>query len=215
MHPLVSATPAENPPLPISGRTGSYVVVVLAAVMLMVVVVTRRPPAPLPQRWAVPAFSFVDHLGRPTSTETLRGAPYVASFFFTRCPTACPLLTSKLTRIQAQTRGRRLAFVSFSLDPDHDHADVLAAFARAWRPGETRWHLIPTTESTRREALAAFRVTVRATTEASSPIIHSSAFFLVDAEGFVRGVYPSDDDHKLEQITRDALALTNVERPTK
>lgn len=123
------------------------------------------------------------------------------------------MLTSKLARVQGQTTGRRIAFVAFSVDPEHDTAQVLTEFAHTWRLDEARWHLLPTTEPLLRDALAGFRVTARTTSDPGSPIIHTTAVFLVDADGFVRGVYPSDDDREVERLTRDAIALADRSTP--
>ncbi len=209
--PPSDTRPAPGARASSDARSSRYALGFLGAVALLLAVVARHPSsergaigAPL---WGAPVFSFTDHTGRNVSDASLRGTPYVASFFFTRCPTACPLLTSKLVRLQQRSHGERLAFVSFSLDPEHDTARVLRDFAQAWNPSEARWHLLRTEPGPLRDALTGFRVTARQTTDPASPIIHSSAFFLVDAGGFVRGVYPSDEARALERLERDALVL--------
>lgn len=201
------------------GRVGTYALSVLVAVVVVLAfsALLRRQPSAIPsggvRLWPAPAFSFVDHTGRLVSRESLAGAPFVASFFFTTCPTACPLLTTKLVALQQRTRTERIAFVSFSLDPHHDSTDVLHNFAQQWNADETRWHLLRTERRLLDDALAGFRVTTRQTSDASNLIIHSSAFFLVDAEGYVRGVYPSDDDSALSVLTRDVLVLARGQAP--
>jgi protein SCO1/2 len=158
--------------------------------------------------WMSPAFSLTDQVGRIVTKTSLRGAPFVVDFIFTRCATLCPLLTAKLVQLQHRTQGRGLRFVSLSVDPDHDDAAVLRKFASAWNPNEVRWHLFTVPRQTLAELITGYRVTVRRTSDRKNPIIHSDAFFLVDAQGMIRGVYASVDPRELERLTRDALALS-------
>jgi len=158
--------------------------------------------------WMSPSFSLVDHLGRRVTEVSLRGAPFVADFIFTRCSSLCPLLTAKLVQLQHRTQQRGLRFVSFSVDPDHDDATALRKFASAWNPDEPRWHLLTTSWPTLAELVPGYRVTVRRTSDRKNPVIHSNLFFLVDAQGMIRGVYDSSDQSELDRLTRDAFAIS-------
>ena len=76
-------------------------------------------PAPL---FTSPDFSFKAQTGEQVTKASLAGQPYVANFIFTTCRTVCPLLTSKMVRLQRELPGAPLRFVSFSVDPEHDTA---------------------------------------------------------------------------------------------
>lgn len=158
--------------------------------------------------WTAPAFSAIDHRGRRVTNASLRGAPFVADFIFTRCTTLCPLITAQFVQLQHRTGQRALRFVSFSVDPDHDDVPALRKFAGAWNPDEPRWHVLATSWQTLAELIPGYRVTVRRTSDRNNPLIHSNAFFLVDAQGMVRGVYDSSDQRDLDRLTRDAFAVS-------
>ena len=49
----------------------------------------RRIPEPPPILSALPEFTLRDTTGRPFGSRELSGQVYVASFFFTRCPSIC------------------------------------------------------------------------------------------------------------------------------
>ncbi len=51
------------------------------------------------------------------------------------------------------------------------------------------------------------RVTVAATGDAANPILHSTLFLLVDADGQVRGVYDSTDRDALDRLAGDLRGL--------
>jgi protein SCO1 len=162
---------------------------------------------PLPKLWPLPNFSFTDHRSQLVSRDTLRGKPFIADFIFTQCTNACPMITSRMVRLQRRLAGVEVRFVSFSVDPAHDDVATLASYSERWNPSEMRWSLLATDERRLVDLVAAFRVTASGTDDPENPIMHSSVFFLVDAEGNVRGVYASDDHAALDRLVRDASHL--------
>jgi cytochrome oxidase Cu insertion factor (SCO1/SenC/PrrC family) len=76
-------------------------------------------------------------------SDVLKDRIVVINFIFTRCPSACPLLTAKLTRIRdalGDRFGNEVQFVSISVDPAFDTPEELRRFAdrnRAAHPGWT------------------------------------------------------------------------------
>lgn len=167
---------------------------------------------PLPKLWQLPEFSFTDHRSQLVSRDTLRGQPFIADFIFTQCTSACPMITSRMVRLQRRLAGHETRFVSFSVDPAHDDVPALARYAERWNPSEVRWSLLATDERRLVDLVAAFRVTAAGTDDPQNPIMHSSVFFLVDAESNVRGVYASDDPAALDRLVRDASSF--AARPT-
>ncbi len=77
----------------------------------------------------------------------------VYTFIFTRCPTACPVLTSTLAHAQVDSLEHgyedEFAFVNITFDPDYDTPDVLIEYSedRGAAPEEDNWCLLrPETE---------------------------------------------------------------------
>ncbi len=73
--------------------------VVGCAVMTLMRPLLRRVPSPPPVIGQVPGFSLVAASGEPFGSDDLRGHVYVASFFFTRCTTACPALMQAMASL--------------------------------------------------------------------------------------------------------------------
>ena len=48
----------------------------------------------------VPAFEFVNQEGNKINNQTYAGKVYVVEFFFSTCPTICPLMTKKMLLLQ-------------------------------------------------------------------------------------------------------------------
>jgi protein SCO1/2 len=162
----------------------------------------------------VPAFSFPDQDGKPVTDRDLRGHVWVADFIFTQCTTACPIMTSKMLLLQKQVPQPSVRFVSFSVDPAHDTPAVLKKYAELWQGDESRWRLLSTEPASLAAVIKAMRVTVEPTADPDNPIMHSSLFLLVDADGKVRGIYDSIDSEATAQLAQDMKTLAGVSPTT-
>lgn len=83
-------------------------------------------------------------------SDVIRNRAVAVSFFFTGCSTICPIQSSVLTRTQAllaKEMGRRVAFVSISIDPFGDTPAAIRRFAGAHSAGPN-WHFLKASVST-------------------------------------------------------------------
>ncbi len=172
----------------------------------------KRPLEPL---WAAPDFSYMSQRSQTVTKASLLGKPWVANFIFTQCRTVCPLLTAKMVQLQHKLKGVDVRFISFSVDPEHDTPEVLEQYAMHWSPDEQRWSLLATDAASLAKLTTAFRVTAQKNTDARAvdPIIHSSVFVLVDAQGQVRGVYDSERRDSFQSLSQDVLKLSTPKAP--
>mgnify|MGYP000908860183 CR=1 FL=1 len=157
-----------------------------------------------------PDWSFRAHTGEQVSAASLRGQPWVANFIFTTCRTVCPTLTAKLTRLTRLLDGVPARFVSFSVDPQHDTAEVLAAYAKQWNPDEPRWLLLETTEAGLAAVADGFHVTAQRADGGLDAVLHSQVFVLVDAQGVVRGIYDSDEPDDFRALQTAVRTLSGA-----
>jgi protein SCO1/2 len=161
----------------------------------------------------VPSFSLVDQRGNSVSERTLRGKPWIANFIFTRCPTACPLLTAKFKALQERLGPTVAAqFVSISVDPEHDTPAVLAAYADKFGADGARWRFLtgPLAEI-EKTVVAGFKIHIgKPTANAADPtlidIMHGEHFVLVDGQGTIRGYYRAEEA-ELGELVEDLRAL--------
>jgi protein SCO1/2 len=159
-----------------------------------------------------PSFAYRDHRGALVTPASLKGTPYIANFVFTTCRTICPLLTAKMVQLQRQLDNVGVRFLSFSVDPEHDTPEALAAYATRWNASEDRWSLLATDATTLPLTAAGFHVTAAKNAMAGSidPILHSAVFVLVDGEGLVRGIYDSEDRPDFQALLADARSLAHA-----
>jgi protein SCO1/2 len=160
----------------------------------------------LPVLWPAPAFSALDQSGQVVTEKTLANHVWIADFIFTRCTTACPLISAKMLLLRHAIERPDVRFVSFSVDPEFDTPAVLSQYATRWHD-DPRWFLLVGELSQVARVAAAMKVGVEHTGDPENPIIHTSFFFLVDASGRVRGIYDSLDDEALKRLLNDARVL--------
>jgi protein SCO1/2 len=170
----------------------------------------QREGGALPELWSVPAFSFVDQHGKPTTERDLAGKIWIADFIYTQCTSACPLLSAKLALVRRQLTDPRVKFVSFSVDPEHDQPEVLRSYEQNWGPEDARWVLLSTDPKGLAALAEGMRVAVSPTQDPNDPILHTTLFFLVDSASKVRGAYDSSDDTALDRLVQDAQRLMGV-----
>lgn len=203
------------------GLTGAFVVL-----LVLVTLRSRQAPPPvvatgpgpsaldsspqgLPRLSALPRFLLTDQHGREQGLNDLIGAPWVADFIFTRCPGPCPMMSKRMGQLgeRLPTGVRR---VSFTVDPEHDTPEVLRAYAERWGASEGWLFLTGTRQALWELSELGFKMGVAEGTgrpEEQGPIIHSTRFVLVDADGVIRGYYDAFESPELDRLVADAQAL--------
>jgi len=88
----------------------------------------------------VPDFALVERSDRTVTLADLRGAVWLANFIYTQCTETCPLQSAEVARLQREFAGARdLRLVSITVDPGHDTAAALAAYAARYGADHDRW----------------------------------------------------------------------------
>jgi len=141
------------------------------------------PPPAGDSLLAIPG-RFTDAEGRARRLAEFRGAPFLASLIYTRCPTVCPRVVAELQRVERSPAGAGTRFVLFSLDPEYDTPEVMRAFAEAHALDPARWTLLAPGP----EALPALgrALGVARADDPGGGIAHSAVIAVVDRDGRVR-----------------------------
>ena len=169
-----------------------------------------RPADPLaPRDEPAPAFELVDQAGRTLALASLRGAPVVLDFVFTRCAGPCPILTGLLADVRdalAPEQREAVRFVSISLDPEHDTPERLRDYARARRVDTDGWSFLTGPRDEVDAVVRAYGVGSTPAPDGSAQLEHTLVTFLIDAEGRIAKRYLGLR-HEPEAIRDDIAAL--------
>ena len=156
----------------------------------------------LPSLGLIPDFTLTDQSNKPfRSVEALRGKVWIADFVFTHCAGPCPMMTSRMRKLQDALSGEQsIRLVSFTVDPARDTPEVLAAYAEQFK---ARWVFLTGSQDTlNRLSRQAFRLG-----DVDGNLEHSTKFALVDKFGRLRGYYSATSAEVIPELVADAKAL--------
>jgi len=170
----------------------------LAATMLAVGAaggVALRRPAPVTGDLAAgvgpaPGFDLTRQDGSSLSLEDLRGKAVVLSFAFTTCGDICPVAIYKLVWMQDQLGeafGRDVHFVTITVDPVHDTADVLAEYAETIGADTGGWSFLTGRPDLVAQVVRRYGIYAKPATEGG--IEHILLTSLIDREGVISVQY--------------------------
>ena len=197
-----------------------FVIAFLAGIVTLTLIrpLLRREPEPPPVLSQLPGFTLEDATGRPYGSADLAGTVYIASFFFTRCPSICPLLMQNVRKLQEGLDAREITgirLVSITVDPGNDTPEVLADYARNLKADPARWtFLTGPPDKVQELVVAGFKTPMdRAETPPGSAmdIAHTGKVVLVDGSGRIRGYYGTDDTG-LDEVFNRAQHVLKQER---
>lgn len=91
----------------------------------------------------VPPFEFINQNGETINNDTYLGKVYVVEFFFTTCPTICPMMNDQMLLIQeAFAKNSNFGIASISITPKIDTQEVLKDYAINNGITHKNWHLL-------------------------------------------------------------------------
>lgn len=157
----------------------------------------------------IPPFSFTDQDGQTVTEKTVAGKIYVADFFFTTCPSICPIMTGNLKKVQETFGGNEnVMILSHSIDPEFDQPGVLKKYA-AEKGADTRfWKFLTGNKDTIYEICEhSYMAFAKPDKVAEGGYIHSGFFVLVDKDRHIRGAYDGTEAGKTEMLIEDMKLL--------
>jgi cytochrome oxidase Cu insertion factor (SCO1/SenC/PrrC family) len=165
----------------------------------------------LPPRDSAPSFTFQDRSGRMFSSSELKGKVWAVDFIFAHCAGSCPMISSQMSRLQAEWRGNvDFRMVTFTVDPERDTAEVLKAYAQDYRAEDNQWFFLTGKKADIYNTIGnGFHLTAYPNPDAipGYEFIHSTRILLVDANNMVRGMYDGEDDESVKKLHQDVKYL--------
>ena len=163
----------------------------------------------LPTIGAAPDFALTSQDGAEVTLGAFRGKVVAVTFIYTSCPDVCPMLTDKMARVQDELGadfGSKIAFLSISVDPEHDTPAVLKEYAEALGADLAGWSFLTGTPAAVREV--AHRYGVAVAPAADGAVDHTLLTTLVDRQGTMRVQYLGYRFDP-EEFRQDLLRLVN------
>ena len=156
-------------------------------------------------------FAFVNQDSALVTPETLEGKVYVTDFFFTSCPTICPVMKKQMLRVyEAFEDSEEVAILSHTIDPEYDTVALLHDYAERLGVSSPSWQFVTGEKDSIYDiALNSYMVTTAEEEDAPGGFIHSGAFILVDKDRRIRGMYDGTVPEQVDVLINDIRRLLN------
>jgi len=135
-----------------------------------------------------PKFELTDQNGTKISNKDYVGKVYVLEFFFSTCPSICPIMNKNMVSIQNEfSKESDFGIASISINPDNDTPAVLKAHAAKLGVTAANWHFLTGNKDyIFNLANKGFNLYVGENNKALGNFEHSGLFALIDKNGNIR-----------------------------
>jgi protein SCO1/2 len=165
----------------------------------------------------IPYFSFLNQDSIVINSDSLKNKIYVADFFFTSCPSICPIMEKQMLRVYEKFKGNpEVKFLSHTIDPRHDNIHVLKNFSNKLGVDSKQWYFLYGDRDTIYSlAKNAYMSSTYEDRNTAGGIVHSGYFLLVDKDKRIRGAYDGTDEGQVSQLMNDMQVLLDKQHNTK
>ena len=167
----------------------------------------------------VPDFDFINQSGEEVTFDDFEGKIVVADFFFTTCPTICPIMTTQMARLQwilDDPAFKDVRFLSHTVNPKHDTPEVLMEYAKANQADLSRWTFVTgDQEEIFDQGFNGYMLSTQEDSGAPGGFLHSSNFILVDRDRHIRGIYDGTSSKEVDDLAADIKMLLKEDNMTE
>ncbi len=154
-------------------------------------------------------FSMTNQNGQTITEKDYENSIYVADFFFTTCPSICPIMTKNMYALQEKLADLpQVKLLSFSVRPQIDSVAQLKSYALKNKVDDTRWNLVTGSKKEIYNLARKSYLVVKDDGDGGSyDMIHTENFVLVDKQKRIRGFYDGTQQEAMDAIYNDIKLL--------
>ena len=154
-------------------------------------------------------FSMTNQNGQPITEKDYDNTIYVADFFFTTCPSICPIMTKNMYALQEKLADLpQVKLLSFSVTPQIDSVAQLKRYALKNKVDDARWNLVTGSKKEIYQLARKSYLVVKDDGDGGPyDMIHTENFVLVDKQKRIRGFYDGTQQEAMDAIYNDIKLL--------
>ncbi len=159
-------------------------------------------------------FALLNQNGDTITQKDYENKIYIADFFFTTCPTICPIMTDNMIKLQEILKDQDdVLLLSHTVTPEIDSVSVLKAYAEKKGVNDAKWNMVTgDKEQIYDLARKSYLVAKYEPFDDVYDMIHTENFVLVDAQRRIRGFYDGTNWEEMEKLLKDLAILQSEEQ---
>ena len=163
---------------------------------------------------SIPDYVFINEQGDTITQKITEGKVYVSDFFFSTCPTICPIMKSQMLRVyEKYAKNDDFIILSHSINPRYDTPEVLKSYKEKLGVESPKWQFLTGTETNVYDLAQNHYLTSAledSTAIEEGGFIHSGAFVLVDKNKHIRGIYDGTKEKEVDKLLNDIDKLLEL-----
>lgn len=141
----------------------------------------------------VPDFELTDQNNQKINNKDMLGKVYLVEFFYSKCPTICPVMNSNMKYIEETINDKNFGIISISIDPTNDTPEVLKNHARMLGTKSPNWHFLTGNRDYIDNLADQFNIYVGDKEDKAESLNHSGMIALVDQKGNLRSRFDENN----------------------
>lgn len=156
------------------------------------------------------SFQFINQDGETITEKNRAGKVAVVEFFFSTCPSICPIMNKNLGPVYETFKNRKdFIILSHTVNPAYDTVDVLKKYSELIGAKTPVWNLLT---GDKKEIYDAARYdylmnVADPVTDIEDDFIHTEKVALIDQNGKIRGYYDATHEEEMTQLIKDIKTL--------
>ncbi|UCS95403.1 SCO family protein [Echinicola marina] len=157
----------------------------------------------------IPEFEFVDQDSSRIGKSQMMGKVTIVDFFFTSCPSICPVMSLEMERVQDAFRDEeQVQLYSISIDPSYDTPEVLKKYSELHGAKKGKWFFLNGPKDEVYDlARCGFVLPTIDGQGVPENFTHSDKLALIDGEGRIRGYYSGTNREDVDLLILETKIL--------
>ena len=157
-------------------------------------------------------FNLINQNGIKVSSKDYENKIYVVDFFFTSCPSICPIMTNNMLLIQEEfIKNNDIKLLSMSVTPEIDNVQVLKKYAIEKGVIDSKWNITTGSKKHIYElARKSFFAVLDKGDGGLQDFIHTPNFILVDTKKQIRGIFDGTVEKEISRLIQDINILVDI-----
>jgi len=157
-------------------------------------------------------FQLTNQNGEVVTQNYYTNKIYIADFFFTTCPSICPIMTKNMAALQEHILDDPdVLLLSHSVTPQIDSVPQLKAYAIEKGVNDKKWNLVTGNKKQIYELARKSYLAVKEDGDGGPfDMIHTENFILVDKDRRIRGFYDGTQEEEIKKLLEDLAILKDT-----